>query len=130
MADDPNEVTMWSESVFEGLFLVLRKSKNESKIKLALRELISKGYKKPFIVEKVRAELGDSGAAIVERVLSGGSVPKGGDAKGGDAASRAAAQAKKYTRKRAGASVYRKRATAQAASGGFMGWLRGLFTRD
>ena len=126
MADDPNEVTMWSESVFEGLYLVLRKSKDEAKIKIALRELLGKGYKKPFIVEKVRAELGDGGAAIVERVFAGGSPAKGGDAAG----KASAAQAKKYTRKRAGASVYQKRADAGAGSGGFIGWLRSLFSRD
>ena len=130
MADDPNEVTMWSESVFEGLYLVLRKSKDEDKIKMALRELIGKGYKRPFIVEKVRTELGDSGAAIVERVFAGASPAKGGDGDGDGAAKAAAAQAKKYTRKRAGASVYEKRAGAGADSGGFIGWLRSLFSRD
>lgn len=120
---DPNEVTMWSESIFEGLFLVLRKSQDETKIRLALKELLAKGYKPPLIIEKVREELGDDGAGIVERMFKSGAAKSGSGKKGGGGAPR--------RRQRPGASVYRKGSgDGDGQSSGFLDWLKSLFGKS
>ena len=120
---------MWSESIFEGLYLVLRKSQDEAKIRLALKELLAKGYKPQLIVEKVRAEIGDDGAEMVGRIFKGGSAAKaGGDKKG-----RGGAPAYQKRRRRPGASVYRKGAAREdgdRGGAGFIDWLKSLFGKN
>lgn len=122
-AQDKNEMTMWSESMLEALFLTLRKGKDDNKVKQVLRELLGKGYKRPFIVEQVRQELGDNAAATVEGIFKGSGSKASGDRKP------VAASQRRKPRSRPGASVYRKGNVAGDEAGplGLVSWLRRLF---
>jgi hypothetical protein len=72
MADDEeedNDMTLWSASIFETLYLVLRKNLPDAKLQMALQDVIDKGHKPSAIIEKVREKVGATSAARVKKVI-------------------------------------------------------------
>lgn len=86
----PEDVTMWSESLYEGLYAALRANKPDALIKELLKELTTKGHPRDRIEQMVKDNVGVGGYSRVRRLL-GGAAPaqkaaagkKGGKRKGG-----------------------------------------------
>lgn len=67
--------TMWSESLFEGLYLALRKGKKNDAIMEILNDIKAKQYKDHYIIRKTKRDVGLAEGARIEALLSGKSVP-------------------------------------------------------
>lgn len=67
--------TMWSESLFEGLYLALKKGKKNDVIMGILRDIKAKQYKDHYIIRKTKRDLGPTEGARVAALLSGKPVP-------------------------------------------------------
>ena len=67
--------TMWSESLFEGLYLALRKGKGDDVIMGILRDIKAKQYKDHYIIKKTKRDVGLAEGARVAALLSGKPVP-------------------------------------------------------
>ena len=67
--------TMWSESLFEGLYLALKKGKKNDAIMVILRDIKAKQYKDHYIIRKTKRDLGPAEGARVAALLSGKPVP-------------------------------------------------------
>ena len=67
--------TMWSESLFEGLYLALKKGKKNDAIMAILRDIKAKQYKDHYIIRKTKRDLGPAEGARVAALLSGKPVP-------------------------------------------------------
>lgn len=67
--------TMWSESLFEGLYLALKKGKKNDAIMAILRDIKAKQYKDHYIIRKTKRDLGPTEGARVAALLSGKPVP-------------------------------------------------------
>ena len=67
--------TMWSESLFEGLYLALKKGKKNDVIMGILRDIKAKQYKDHYIIRKTKRDLGPAEGARVAALLSGKPVP-------------------------------------------------------
>ena len=67
--------TMWSESLFEGLYLALKKGKKNDAIMVILRDIKAKQYKDHYIIRKTKRDLGPTEGARVAALLSGKPVP-------------------------------------------------------
>lgn len=67
--------TMWSESLFEGLYLALKKGKKNDAIMAILRDIKAKQYKDHYIIRKTKRDLGPMEGARVAALLSGKPVP-------------------------------------------------------
>lgn len=73
MADDDTTRTtartLWTETILEILYDSLRRNKEDGIIRGVLREVLDKGYKPAYIVEKVRRKVDESAAARVKGLL-------------------------------------------------------------
>lgn len=67
--------TMWSESLFEGLYLALKKGKKNDVIMGILRDIKAKQYKDHYIIRKTKRDLGPAEGARIAALLSGKPVP-------------------------------------------------------
>ena len=67
--------TMWSESLFEGLYLALRKGKGNDVIMGILQDIKAKQYKDHYIIRKTKRDVGLAEGARIEALLSGKPVP-------------------------------------------------------
>ena len=67
--------SMWSESLFEGLYLALKKGKKNDVIMGILRDIKAKQYKDHYIIRKTKRDLGPAEGARVAALLSGKPVP-------------------------------------------------------
>lgn len=63
--------TMWSESLFESLYLALRKGKENAVIMTILNDIKAKQYKDNYIIIKAKKDLGPAESARVEALLTG-----------------------------------------------------------
>ncbi|MGV0005454.1 MAG: hypothetical protein ACNYPG_02305 [Candidatus Porifericomitaceae bacterium WSBS_2022_MAG_OTU9] len=93
------EVTMWSESLYDGLYVALRKNKQDSVIKALLQELKNKGHEEERIVQMVQSNVSVGAASKVKRLLG---LPVGG-------------------------SANKKSGRSKAKDRGFFAWLGSLF---
>ena len=62
--------TMWSESLLEGLYVALKKSKDDSVVKDLLNEIKEKDYDNNYIINKVKRKVGPTAAERVNALLS------------------------------------------------------------
>lgn len=72
--DDENDnkiITMWSESLFDNLYLTLKKNREDIFIKKILASIKAKKYNNKFIVNNVKRNLGINAANRIEEILKG-----------------------------------------------------------
>ena len=55
--------TLWTETILELLYQTLKNNKPDKNVKKILREVIIKGYKPSYIIDKVNKHV-DEGAAL------------------------------------------------------------------
>lgn len=63
--------TMWSESLFESLYLALRKGKENDVIMGIVNDIKAKQYKDNYIIRRTKKDLGAVEGARVEALLTG-----------------------------------------------------------
>ena len=66
--------TMWSESLFESLYLALRKGKENDVIMRIVNDIKAKQYKDHYIIRRTKKDLGPVEGARVEALLTGKAV--------------------------------------------------------
>lgn len=66
--------TMWSESLFESLYLALRKGKENDVIMGIVNDIKAKQYKDNYIIRKTKKDLGAVEGARVEALLTGKAI--------------------------------------------------------
>jgi hypothetical protein len=67
--EDTTDTTLWSSMAFDKLFTALRENQPEPKLKVAILELVRRGHKPRYIVEKVLEKVGAGPAARVRKVM-------------------------------------------------------------
>lgn len=61
--------TLWSETLVEILLAALRKGSGDDEISGIIRELREKGFRRNYVVDKVRKEIDDNAARRVRMLL-------------------------------------------------------------
>jgi hypothetical protein len=56
--EDKTAITMWSESLIEGLYIGIAKSGNDNALKGLIKELREKGYENNYLINKVITNVG------------------------------------------------------------------------
>lgn len=56
--EDKTAITMWSESLIEGLYIGIAKSGNDNALKGLIKELREKGYENNYLINKVTTNVG------------------------------------------------------------------------
>jgi len=56
--EDKTAITMWSESLIEGLYIGIAKSGNDNALKGLIKELREKGYENNYLINKVTSNVG------------------------------------------------------------------------
>lgn len=73
MADDDTTrttaKTLWTETILEILYESLRKNKGDTILRDILREVLDKGYKPHYIIDKVRNKVDERAASRVQGLL-------------------------------------------------------------
>ncbi len=64
--------TMWSETLLEALCIACDKQKDDATIKDILKDLLSKGYEKPYLISKVEKKIGPEAGDRLKSILGGG----------------------------------------------------------
>ena len=112
--------TMWSESLFEGLYLALKKGKKNDAIMAILRDIKAKQYKDHYIIRKTKRDLGPAEGARVAVLLSGKPVP-------GPAARPAQSPGAQRQRPSSKADQARARAAKKRAEQGLLAGIKRFF---
>ena len=61
--------TLWTETILEILYESLRRNKGDDQIRKILAEVREKGFKRRYIVDKVKAKVDATAAARVRTLL-------------------------------------------------------------
>lgn len=61
--------TLWSETLVEILLAALKKGSGDDEIRGIIRELKEKGFRKSYVIDKVRREIDDNAARRVRLLL-------------------------------------------------------------
>ena len=61
--------TLWSETILEVLYEFLKENKPDEAIKEILREVRLKGFKPPYIIEKVGMKVDEAAAERIKALL-------------------------------------------------------------
>ena len=117
--------TMWSESLFEGLYLALKKGKKNDAIMAILRDIKAKQYKDHYIIRKTKRDLGPAEGARVAALLSGKPVP--GKPVAGPAARPAQSSGGQRQRPSSKADQARARAAKKRAEQGLFAGIKRFF---
>jgi len=72
--EDKTAITMWSESLIEGLYIGIAKSGNDNALRELIKELKEKGYEEKYLINKVNTNVGPAEARRLQTLLKGGSV--------------------------------------------------------
>ena len=56
--EDKTAITMWSESLIDGLYIGIAKSGNDNALKGLIKELKDKGYENNYLINKVATNVG------------------------------------------------------------------------
>ena len=107
---EKKDVTMWSESLFDGLYMALRKNKRDALIIGLIKEIKGKGYPPARIVSLVEDNVSTVAGRRVQTLLSGRPTPQNSGKAPANSAKATATKARK-----------------QKSAGGFTGWLMSLF---
>ena len=71
--------TMWSESLLETLYVVLRKEKDDKMVQEVIVDLRAKDYDDEYLINKVKKKVGPAAATRMEALLAGRSTVAGAD---------------------------------------------------
>ncbi len=105
---------MWSESLLETLYVVLRKEKDDKMIQEVIVDLRAKEYDDEYLINKVKKKVGPAAATRMQALLAGRATDAGADsAKPLSQADQARANAAAKKRAKEG--------------GGLIGKIKGLF---
>ena len=63
--------TMWSESLLETLYVVLRKEKEDEMVQEVIVDLRAKEYDDEYLINKVKKKVGPAAATRMEALLAG-----------------------------------------------------------
>ena len=63
--------TLWSESLIDALLVGLKKKVPDAKLKDLIKDIIARGYKQDYIIQKVTKEMGAPVAMRVKQLMSG-----------------------------------------------------------
>ena len=102
--------TMWSESLLETLYVVLRKEKEDEMVQEVIVDLRAKEYDDEYLINKVKKKVGPAAATRMEALLAGRATGAGG-AKPLSQADQARANA----------------AAKKRGQGGLLGKIKGIF---
>ena len=70
MKDDETVAkTLWSETLIDALLFALEKKSPDDKVKELIKDIIAKGYKPDYILNKVTKEQGEVSARRVKMLL-------------------------------------------------------------
>lgn len=72
--EDKTAITMWSESLIEGLYIGIAKSGNDNALRDLIKELKEKGYEEKYLINKVNTNVGPTEARRLQTLIKGGSV--------------------------------------------------------
>ena len=61
--------TLWSESLIDALLLGLKKKVPDAKIKELINDILKRGYKQDYIIQKVTKEMGAPVAMRVRQIM-------------------------------------------------------------
>ena len=107
--------TMWSESLLETLYVVLRKEKEDEMVQEVIVDLRAKEYDDEYLINKVKKKVGPAAATRMEALLAGRATSAGADgAKPLSQADQARANA----------------AAKKRGKGGLVGKIKGIFGGD
>jgi len=70
--EDKTAITMWSESLIEGLYIGIAKSGNDNALRELIKELKEKGYEEKYLINKVNTNVGPAEARRLQTLLKGG----------------------------------------------------------
>jgi hypothetical protein len=80
--DDKTAITMWSESLIEGLYIGIAKSGNDNALKDLIRELKEKGYETNYLINKVTTNVGPAEGRRLKALMGlGGAAASASKAK-------------------------------------------------
>ncbi|RKZ43558.1 MAG: hypothetical protein DRQ58_12455, partial [Gammaproteobacteria bacterium] len=68
-------ITMWSESLIEGLYIGIAKSGNDNALKGLIKELREKGYENNYLINKVNSNVGPTEARRLRALMGLGGTP-------------------------------------------------------
>jgi len=105
--------TMWSESLLETLYVVLRKEKEDEMVQEVIVDLRAKEYDDEYLINKVKKKVGPAAATRMEALLAGKATSADG-AKPLSQADQARANA----------------AAKKRGKGGLVGKIKGIFGGD
>lgn len=72
--EDKTAITMWSESLIEGLYIGIAKSGNDNALRGLITELKEKGYEENYLIEKVKTNIGPAEASRLQTLIKGSSA--------------------------------------------------------
>lgn len=68
--DRTMDKTLWSETLIDMLIIALVAKKPDDKIKELIRECRQKGFKKNYLVRKIKKEVDEKAAVRISKLLS------------------------------------------------------------
>lgn len=72
MSEDTTKTTaktLWTETILEILYESLRRNKGDSQVKDILNEIRQKGFKRQYLIDKVKVKVSAEAAARVKSLL-------------------------------------------------------------
>ncbi len=107
--------TMWSESLLETLYVVLKKEKDDKMVQEVIVDLRAKDYDDEYLINKVKKKVGPAAATRMQALLAGRATDAGPDG---------AKPLSKADQARANAA---KKRTNERSKGGLLGKIKGIF---
>ena len=121
--------TMWSESLFESLYLALRKEKGDEVIMTVLKEIKAKEYTDNYIFNKVKKKLGPTAGARVGALLGGKPVASHGGSHAKPLSKAGQARATSANKRLSKADQARANAARKRTRQGWFEKLKAMFTK-
>jgi len=70
--EDKTAITMWSESLIEGLYIGIAKSGNDNALRSLLKDLKKKGYEEKYLINKVNTNVGTAEGMRLQALMGRG----------------------------------------------------------
>ena len=75
-------MTMWSESLIDGLYISIAKSGNDNALRDLIKELREKGYEDAYLINKVSANVSPAAGERLQALIGGGAKPSASRSRG------------------------------------------------